>query len=584
MSDEFRLTLDHTRPFVAVSSGKSTVFRTGTQRSEHPVFENKAAPCRVSCPIGIDIPAAFSLASKGNWKGALELYLEENPLPGVCGRVCYHPCEAQCNRGKFDEPVNIRGLERFLSDQGGKGIFKRPRLRSKKKIAVVGSGPAGLSNAYHMARLGYSITLFETRRELGGMLRYGIPAYRLPRSVLDREIERVLSLGITVRTGQTVGGTLSWEELASFEAVFLAFGLQGSRSIPALEHAGEAVVSGIDFLSKPARKSFERASEKTLIVGGGNVAMDVARTLLRLRRGRGENILLISPESSESMPALPEEVREAEEEGLTIVTGFAPLKLRVAGVKSLSVDFMKAKVMKEPSGFLRIGRVGREIRTYRAQSVIVAVGQVMAPVRLPSGMEALEGRIKVDAFGRTNHPKFFAGGDVSGGKSFVADAIAGGKMAALSMACYLENKPVEDEFSRLRIGTGRSFSFQRFLNPQSRRGDLSKTVFFEQVNLLFFTKAARGESKKRNALVRSQRFQEVSSGMEPSAADRELLRCFKCGTCTECDTCMDFCPDVSLSKNAPWKGYAFDQDHCKGCGVCAVACPRSVIDMAREAT
>jgi Pyruvate/2-oxoacid:ferredoxin oxidoreductase delta subunit len=245
---------------------------------------------------------------------------------------------------------------------------------------------------------------------------------------------------------------------------------------------------------------------------------------------------------------------------------------------------MKAKVTREPSGSIRIGRVGKEIQTYRAQRVILAIGQVMESAQLPSGIETLEGRIAVDAFGRTNHPKFFAGGDVSGGKAFVADAVAGGKMAALSMACYLENRPVEEVFNSLRIGTGRSFSFQHFMNPQSARGDLSKAVSFEQVNSLFFTKSARVESEKVNAFVRRARFQEVSPGMDSSAADRELWRCFRCGTCTECNTCMDFCPDVSLSKNASSKGYSFDQDHCKGCGVCAVACPRSVIEMVREAT
>ena len=210
MANEFRLTLDRERPFVAVSSGKSTIFRTGVQRSERPVFASKSAPCRFSCPIGINIAGAFDLASQGDWHGALCIYLEENPLPGVCGRICYHPCEAECNRGKLDEPINIRGLERFLSDHGEDGVAKRSRPRFKNKVAVVGSGPAGLSNAYQLARLGYPVSLFEARRKLGGMLRYGIPAYRLPRSVLDRDMERVLSLGITVHVGQSLGKNLSW--------------------------------------------------------------------------------------------------------------------------------------------------------------------------------------------------------------------------------------------------------------------------------------------------------------------------------------------------------------------------------------
>ncbi len=325
MVTQYRPVWNKSEPFTAVSSDTSLIFKTGSQRSERPVFIDKVAPCFHACPIGIDIPTAFYMASKGDIDGALRIYLKENPLPGVCGRVCYQPCEAECIRGSFDESINTRSFERFLSDHGQVDIKRDVSIHSKKeRIAVVGSGPAGLTAAYHLAILGYHITLFEAKSELGGMLRYGIPCYRLPRSILDSEVERIHSLGIQTRLETTVGKDLSWKDLESFDAVFISMGLQSGTTLFDTDGSEGDILTGLDFLADPQRWSLEDDTQKTLIIGGGNVATDAARTLLRLRQGKGSNITVLCPESRDQMPALPEEVKEALEEGITILNGWAP--------------------------------------------------------------------------------------------------------------------------------------------------------------------------------------------------------------------------------------------------------------------
>jgi NADPH-dependent glutamate synthase beta subunit-like oxidoreductase/Pyruvate/2-oxoacid:ferredoxin oxidoreductase delta subunit len=576
-------------PFVVLSFENSLIFKTGNQRTERPLFVNKVAPCRQACPIGIDIPGALHSASKGDTDEALRVILQENPLPGVCGRVCYHPCETECNRKRLDEGINIRGLERFVSDHGAIDPVRDIRIHSRKeKVAVVGSGPAALSAAYHLARRGYPVTLFEGRAELGGMLRYGIPSYRLPRGVLDRDIRRILSLGIDVRTGATVGKNLDWADLQSYDAVFMAMGLQSGRSLRLAGDEKNGGVTGLAFLADPrqwGRRS--RAGDKTksvLVIGGGNVAVDVARTLVRIRQGRAEKITLVCPETRDQMPALAEEVEEALEEGITIVNGWAPSEAVKKERGRLSVDFFKAKVSRdETSGALMIVRSGKERQTLVADNLIVAIGQTRESLPLPLGMEIRKGSLATDPFGRTPLQRYVAGGDVVGGRGFVADAIASGKMGALAIACLLEGKDVTAEFSAHQIGKGTAFSFQNLLEPPGKDGtDLRKVVSFEEVNTIFFPKRGRKQAGKAIPSARKKTFAEVTRGLTLSMAKAESSRCFNCGTCVDCEYCMDFCPDLSVLRNETSGGYGFDPDYCKGCGVCLTACPRHVIEMVGE--
>lgn len=569
--------------FSPVSFRDSLAFKTGSQRSERPIFTNKISRCRQACPIGIDIPAAFHMASKGEYDEALKIYLQENPLPGICGRVCYHPCELDCNRKDFDDPVNIRSFERFLSDRARVGIRNEVPTHSKKeKIAVIGSGPAGLSASYHLARSGYPVSLFEARREIGGMLRYGVPSYRLPRPVLDREIERILSLGIETHLNTDIGKDSIWNGFESFDAIFISSGLQLGKMLFEKEASKDFILTGLDFLANPQEFGLEK--EKILIIGGGNVAIDVARTLIRLRRGRGKEITLVCPESRDQMPALPEEIREALEEGITILNGWAPQKLHQKKGKRLAVEFCRAEVERdEASGVVKIIPVGIETQKHFADKIIVAIGQTARPFQLSKNISIKEDGIATDRFGRTSLPKFFVGGDIKGGKAFVADAIASGKMGALAISCFLEGKDVEAEFQRHQFGDRPSFSFEHFIAPDEKnRMDFKKVVSFDQINTLFFYESPRNNPDRLEAAERIRTFEEVNSGLTSGQVEDEISRCFKCGTCIDCENCLDFCPDLSILKDAEQKLYGFDEDHCKGCGICSVACPRNVVEMVIE--
>lgn len=585
MVKQYRPNLNRDDPFVAISSDSSRVFKTGAQRSENPLFINKIAPCRQACPIGIDIPTAYHMASKGDIDGALQAFLRENPLPGVCGRVCYHPCEAECNRGNFDEPVGVRSLERFVSDHGKLNITGDLLVGSKKeKIAVIGSGPAGLSACYHLARFGYHVTLFEARPELGGMLRYGIPPYRLPRPILEREIERILSLDVHARLETTAGQDISWEELRSFDALFLSVGLQAAKSLPELNAPGAAIITGLNFLVDPWRWSLEDDTNKALIIGGGNVALDAARTLMRVRRGRGSNITVVCPESRDQMPALPEEIAEALEEGVTIVNGWAPHRLHKDGGRPISMDFQRAEVrIDRETGSIEITTVGRETQGYPVDTIIVAIGQHLRTQSLPPGIDIEDGKIVTDRFGVTSLPHVFAGGDAIGGREFVADALADGKRGAIAISCLLEGRDIEEELQIHGVGQGLAFSIEHYMRGSKKDTDALKTVVtFEHINTLFFSECARRNPEHLTAEARVKSFDEVVCGLEPSVMAEEVSRCFLCGTCIDCEICLDFCPDLSIIKDAESGIYCFDADYCKGCGVCSVACPRGVVEMVGE--
>ncbi len=548
-------------PLLPFSRGTTEIFLTGHWSSKKPVYANKTSPCREACPIGNDISRAFAYAEKGDYDEALRIYRQENPLPGVCGRVCYHPCELSCNRKDFDEALNVRGFERFLADHG-KVRPERPLLKRKEKAAVIGSGPAGLSAAYHLARLGYNVHIFEALPEAGGMLRYGIPEYRLPKRVLRKEIGFIRALGVEIATGVRVGKDIPLSLLEKdYHALFVAVGSHKGMTL-GVEGDGLAL-QGIAFLRSVALGETVKIGARTAIIGGGNTAIDCARTARRLG---AKDVSIVYRRSPSEMPALAEDVQAARAEGIALHFLTAPKRL-TADKGAINLECMEMELgAPDGSGRARPVPIEGSLFTLKVDSVIAAVGQV--PESDIPGLNRNErGLIE-------NSPGVFVGGDCAGAKAFVADAIASGKQGALAIHCRLEGKDLKEEFSRHRIGGGSSFSFQHLLDPLSCPSDLKRVVTLDQLNTICVPAAPRKDSATASKI---DSFQETARGLSASKMSSEVERCFKCGTCTQCDLCFLLCPDISLKKEED--GYAVNADYCKGCGVCATTCPRSVIDM-----
>lgn len=529
-------------PLTGVSLGDMRWNRTGSWRTFKPVYREKLSPCREACPAGTKIPHFLQKVKEGNFDEALKLILETNPLPGVCGRVCYHPCEAACNRGQFDQPVSVKAVERFVADNAARPSFHPSP--SRKSAAIVGSGPAGLTCAYHLACRGHSVAVFESRELPGGLLRYGIPDYRLPKGILDREIEYIHNLGVKFYTRRRLGEDLSWSELEEFDAIFLALGAHRSRklSIPGEESSG--VLTGLQFLEMINLGRRPALGERAVVIGGGNTGIDVARCLLRLGV-KVVNVELLPPER---VPADPEELGEAKEEGFEIIYGAMPQRILTKAGKVVGVEYLQVHVEQG-----KISPVPGTEQFIEADTVVVAVGQSPELKGLPLSIPKEKGFIAVSNWGETGQAKVFAGGDVVG-LGRVADAIGWGRRAALA---------IHKLFTGEEIPTG----------PVER-------VEFSHLNTAYFTPSSRHSPPRLEADKRVKGFTEVTGTLSQEEVISEAERCFSCGVCNACDNCWIFCPDASVKR---WDGhYEFDYDYCKGCGVCAQECPRAVISLEAE--
>ncbi|MBI4607759.1 MAG: FAD-dependent oxidoreductase [Candidatus Rokubacteria bacterium] len=426
--------------------------RTGGWRTRRPQYVTRPAPCQLACPAAEAIPPWIARAEAGDFRSAWELIREENPFPAVTGRVCAHPCETACNRGAYDGAVAINVLERFVGDWGLRhGQPETPRARWQERVAVVGGGPAGLACAYHLARLGYRVTIYEAMPELGGLLRYGIPAYRLPRSVLDREIQFILSLGVAVRAGALLGRSVGWETLDSYQAVFLATGAPCPVRLGVPEEASPGVYDGLAFLREANSGRPPRLGDWAVVVGGGSTAMDVARTAVRL----GVAVTVVALEARDAMPAVAEEVEQAIAEGATIINQVGVEKILLGKGRVAGVSIRPARLSFDESGAIRPAFSDGDAIVLEADALLLAIGQVPDATSLPPGVRLHQGIVAAGEDGATDRPRFFAGGDMAPGPRSVARAVGSGTRAARAIHRLLSGqdrpeRPASDGAPRRR--------------------------------------------------------------------------------------------------------------------------------------
>ena len=538
------------KPFaITLDVGSSLANKTGAWRTKRPQYVDRLPPCNNACPAGENIQGWLFHAESGDYERAWRALTEDNPLPAIMGRVCYHPCEGACNRGQVDETVGINSVERFLGDEAIKRGWKleEPAKESGKRVLVVGAGPSGLSAAYHLRRMGHAVTIVEAGPFAGGMMRFGIPKYRLPREVLDAEVQRILDIGVELRLNEKVGRIEDAIKAGRFDAAFLAVGAHiGKRAyIPAGEAArimdAVSVLRGMEGEEKPM------LGRRVVVYGGGNTALDVARTAKRM--GATEAIIVYR-RTREKMPAHDSEVQEALEEGV-LIKWLSTIR-SVANEATLTVEKMALdeKGYPQPTG---------ETETLEADSLVLALGQDVDLSLLQGvpGLEVKDGVVQVGPNMMTGRAGIFAGGDMVPSERTVTVAVGHGKKAARHIDAWLR-------------GTA-------YAPPPKH-----EVASFGMLNTWYYADAPKTVRPQLDAARRTSTFDEVVKGLDETNALFEARRCLSCGNCFECDNCYGVCPDNAVIKLGPGKRFEFNLDYCKGCGVCESECPCGAIRMVNE--
>lgn len=544
----------------AWTTGYTDIFNTGTWRVAMPVHEWRPSPCHVSCPVGNAIPGWIKSIGEGAYEEAWLSLVETNPFPAVTGRVCHHPCEGDCNRAILEGAVGINGLEHFLGDLALREGWTLPKAGAAmgRRVAVVGGGPAGLSCAYHLRRLGYEVALFEARPKLGGLLSYGIPEYRLPAQVVDNEVRRIVALGVDVHTDTAVDGPEAFTRLREdYDAVFLAVGAQCAKRLGHLEQAGGSarVLDGLDYLSRVKEGEALALGERVVVIGGGSAAVDVARTARR----QGGQVTLMALETRDVMPAQVEELVEALEEGVALVDG------AMAAGASLSVECLTLQCQlvtldpEAPPGVLRPLPIEGSGFMLEADAVITAIGQDPDLTAFGSILQTDQGLLQVDPdTTATSLEGVFSGGDATSMSRYVSEAAGAGRRAAYGIAAYLGH-PGAQPLPHV---------------------DVSQAVAEEEINVFYFPPAERTEKPRVPAESRVDDFREVALTYTAGQAASEAGRCLSCGLCVECDNCFVFCPDMAIKRDDLLdEHYVVLEQYCKGCGLCVVECPRGAVHL-----
>ncbi len=570
-------------PPLVVSLGNTLYNKTGSWRYMRPVYHDKTAPCCEACPAGSDVEGYVYLTSQGRLDEAWKLVMKENPFPSVCGRVCYHPCETSCNRGKYDEKIRISSIERIIGDYGFNMDIEQLRIRKNNgfKVAIVGAGPSGLTCAYHLARLGYGVDVFEASKKPGGVLRYGIPSYRLPKNILDNEIAHIEKLGVTIRTGVCVGKDVEWDSLLDYDAVYLSFGVHKSRKLNIEGEDAIGVIAGLKFLEKINKGENVEIGKRVAIIGGGNTAMDAARVALRL----GSSPTIYYRRSRNEMPAIEEEIEQVKEEGIKIEFLVSPVSIekdKTGNIRAIKFTRMRLGEPDESGRRKSIPIKGEEF-SEAVDYIITATGEVGDFAYLHKDIKVENNTIKVNEIGQTTIEKVFAGGDIIEQPHTVVHAIGAGKRAAMAIDSYINKKDFKNIVKDIQVGYKGSLSFRRYVEDLPRDPvDNREVVGIENVNLDHFQHQAAKKIRIKNIEDRIGNFQEVKDGFDEKTAIEESKRCFNCGVCNMCDNCLIYCPDMAIKRREDGYRYYVDYDYCKGCGICVQECPRSAISFEPE--
>jgi NADPH-dependent glutamate synthase beta subunit-like oxidoreductase len=559
---------------IPISYGSTEVFETGKWGFQRPQTAFMTAPCQEACPAGINIPQFLSLAHEGRIDEALLTILMENPLPGICGRVCFHPCEIYCNRAQYDETVSIHEMERYVSDSPSNQIESiQPMINeAARRVAIVGAGPAGLSCAYFLSILGHRVVVYEAKKEAGGVMRWGIPAYRLPKSILKREIRRIMTLPIEMKMSVTIGRDISLEELNRYDAIFLSPGAGTNAPLSIEGEDLKKVWKGGEFLERINLKEKINLGKETMVIGGGNTAMDVARSALRL----GSKVTVAYRRTRNEMPALQDEIVEAEEEGVRFEFLIQPVRITLLKNRKLAIKFQRMKLSHlDQSGRPQAIPIKGKFITLEADHLVTAVGEGVDLSWIPQTL------IKNDLIDTGSTPKIFAGGDAIAQPRTIVTAIASGKRAAISIDLFFRGREDNENLSQISVGNKGSLSMEAYLQGRDngRWPGKKEVVSYQQINTLYFESSRRVRMRKLKRDKRLRDFSEVNLGFTSEEASFSASRCFSCGTCNYCYNCYFFCPEGVILLDPVQRTRIVDFEHCKGCGTCAKSCPRNVVEM-----
>ena len=522
---------------------------TGPVRLQEPVYVNSIPPCNHACPAGENIQAWLDKAQAGEFEEAWRILVQNNPMPSIHGRVCYHPCEDACNRGQVDQPVSIHAVERFLGDLAlaAGWLPEIPAEASGKKILVVGAGPSGLSAAFHLRMMGHEVEIRDAGPMAGGMMRFGIPAYRMPREVLDGEVDRIVQMGVKLTLNHKVDDVIKEKEEGGFDAVFMAIGAHVGKHVDIPARDSGAILDAVSYLASVEKGEAPKLGRRVAIYGGGNTAMDAARTAKRMG---AEEAMIIYRRDRDNMPAHEFEADEAEAEGVKInwLRTIREIDSTTFQVEVMEVD---ENGRPQPTG---------EIETLEADSLVLALGQNVDRSMLENipGVEVDEwdGVVKVNANMMTGADGIFAGGDMVPSDRTVTIATGHGKKAAHHIDAYLK---------------GRTWS----------KETKEPTVTFDKLHLNYLTDAQQREQKSIDPDDRTEDFREVMAGLSDDEARYEAARCYSCGNCFECDGCYGACPENAIIKLGEGKGYAVRYELCIGCQACFLQCPCHAIEMVK---